>query len=125
VDIFLVADGQMIGQESLVTSEKMGTSEIEKKTKELVLKAIKKIPYQGMVMSRTGNRVTVDMGDKTELRRIDSHDLPNYFCKTSSQVHFIVGTDKEILGKIKIVKADDTLSFGIIVSRNRKGSDFS
>jgi hypothetical protein len=84
---------------------------------------LKKIPYEGRILSRDGNRVTVNLGKLDGLQNDQTVSVIQIISATRHpKFHFLISTEKEILGKVKIAKVDDTLSFGIIVTEREKGA---
>jgi hypothetical protein len=81
-----------------------------------------KIPYDGVLLSRKGTLVTVNVGSKQGLS--ENQDL-NVIQIVKVQRHpkfnFIVSTDKEILGRVRLKKVEEFLSFGTIVSERDEG----
>ena len=83
---------------------------------------LKKIPYDALVLSRQGNLITVNLGKKDG---IEKGKVLTVIQIIKEQRHpkfgILIKTDKEILGKIKLLKIDDNLSFGkIIVEKEKK-----
>ncbi len=123
MDLFLKADQTLIAQESLTNIQRFDVDAIKKLADQLIEKLFKKIPYNGLVLSRQGTRVTINMGHKDGVE--PDQILPVIQIIKSvrhPKFHFLVSTEKEIIGKIKILKVDDTLSFGRIVTEKGAGS---
>jgi len=122
MSLFAGFDGLLLATE---TKEKIKSFDLKtlSTNAEEVIKTLKsKIPYRGLVLSRNGQRVTLNLGKKDG---IDTNQV-----LTAVQIikltrhpkfHFIVSSDKEILGKIKLKKVDETLSFGEIISEKERG----
>ena len=103
-----------VTETSPVTTE-FETSKVLKIAKQTVQKMIDRIPYTGIIMSRNGQRVTINSGtihgsdsSKTfsviKLLKINRHPKSG----------ILLSTDKEIIGKIKVFKSDEAMSFGEI-----------
>lgn len=81
-----------------------------------------KLPYDGVVLSRRGQQVTINLGSKhglipqTEVEVIQILKVNRH-----PKLSFMVGNEKEILGKIIITKTDDYLSFGQITFEKEPG----
>jgi hypothetical protein len=121
VDLFLSTDGELFAQET-ASSNRFGTKDVEDQTSDSYSKLIAKIPYKAMVLSREGNRVTLDIGTRDGIREnivVTAEQI--IALKRHPKFNFVLGTEKEILGKIKIVKADDTLSFGVVLQEKDRG----
>jgi hypothetical protein len=81
-----------------------------------------RMPYQGILLSRRGQQVTLNLGTNSGMK-----DGSNVSVIQLLKIHrhpklgFMIGADKEILGKVKIFKADDELSFGNILFEKEAG----
>lgn len=123
LNLFLKKDGKLLVQETLRDHPRSDLNELKEQVRILYGRLLSKIPYEGLVMSRQQNRVTVNLGRSdglvkdqivTAVQIIGVNRHPKF--------NFIVSSDKEILGRIKILKVDETLSFGAIVSEKEKGA---
>jgi hypothetical protein len=122
LDLFLTSDGKLFAEEEAVLSESAGTSELENKTSEMYDKIIGKIPYKGLVLSREGNRVTIDLGLQDGIKENSIVSVAQIISlRRHPKFNFVVTSEKEILGKIRVVKADATLSFGLILQEKERG----
>jgi hypothetical protein len=81
------------------------------------------VPYSGLILSRNQNRVTVDLGKKDG---ISPGDVVSSILIIKENRHpkfdFLISTEKEVLGKIKLEKVEDTLSFGSVVTEKEVGA---
>ena len=74
------------------------------------------IPYQGLILSRFGSKVTINRGSNSGLKIDQEINVIQIVGITRHpQFQFITQVQKEILGKIHITKIDDNLSFGYIL----------
>lgn len=81
-----------------------------------------RLPYRGVVMSRRGQEVTINLGQKSGLRNGTEVDLIQILkVRRHPKLHIVVGTEREILGKVRIFKADEELSFGNITYEKEPG----
>jgi hypothetical protein len=77
---------------------------------------IGQIPYQGLLLSRTGSKVTINRGSLAGITPDQEIEIIQVVAvQRHPQFGFVTHVQKEILGKIRILKADDTLSFGYIL----------
>lgn len=122
LDLFLKSDGRVIAQEQLKDHGKFDLGEVREQVKILYRKAFARLPYDGLVLSRHQNRVTVNLGRAdgltvgqtlTAIQVINANRHPKF--------GFIVSAEKEILGKIKVMKVDEGLSFGAVISERERG----
>lgn len=122
LSLFQLSNGYLLAQVQLRNHKRFDLPDIKNQTTQLFAKLIHKIPYQGRVISRQANRLTINLGKKDgiqpqtdlnviQITRVDRHPRFN----------FIVGAQKEILGKIKILKVEDTLSFASIIYERERG----
>lgn len=123
LDLFLKKDGTLIAQQILKDQPNFETTQVQAKATQLLERAIKQIPYDGLVMSRTENRVTLNLGKRngvkpdqivTAILLINLNRHPKF--------NFIISSEKEVLGKVKITKVEETLSFGQIITEKGIGT---
>ncbi len=89
---------------------------------DVVEKLRQKIPYDGFVLSRKGQRVTLDLGSKDGVEQDEQLSIVHFWkINKHPELGFIVGTDKEILGQIKVVKVEEHLSFGVVLNEKEQG----
>ncbi|MEK7354849.1 MAG: hypothetical protein AAB250_00270 [Bdellovibrionota bacterium] len=123
LDLFLKKDGKLLAQELLNNHPRFEIPQLREQMNTLYGKLVAKLPYDGLILSRQGQRVTVNLGKSdglvkdqivTAVQIISVNRHPKF--------GFLVSTEKEILGKIKILKIDESLSFGAIVSEKERGA---
>jgi hypothetical protein len=123
LDLFLKKDGKLIAQESFKDDPRTEIPQLKEQIRLLYSRLVGKLPYQGLILSRQGNRVTINLGKSDGLRK---DQIVSAIQIISVQRHpkfnFLISTDKEILGQIKILKVDETLSFGAIVNERERGA---
>ncbi|MFK8136814.1 MAG: hypothetical protein AB8E15_00510 [Bdellovibrionales bacterium] len=121
MSLFLGEDGKLLMEETTLNYTRYEIKEIKARTGMLYKKLVNKLPYDALVLSRSGNKVTVGLGKKDGIQRNQIITAINIIKnKRHPKFNFLVGSEKESLGKIKILKVDDTLSFGIILSEKDK-----
>jgi hypothetical protein len=75
------------------------------------------------VLSRDVNRVTVNIGSRDGLEKGQVVSVIQIIkLNRHPKFGFLVSADKEIIGKIKILKVDDTLSFGTLAMEKQHGA---
>lgn len=123
LDLFLSYDGQLFAQEQALKLTQFEIKDLQSKMAELYGKIITKIPYQGLVLSRSGTRVTVNLGKKDGVAKDQVVSAVQIIkLNRHPRFGFIINTEKEILGKIKLQKVEESLSFGAIVTEKEKGA---
>jgi hypothetical protein len=96
---------------------------VKKQTRELFAKLLADLPYDGVILSRQGTRVTLNLGSLDGMQK-DAIVSVVQIIKAirHPKFDFLVSTEKEILGKVKLLKVEDTLSFGRIVTEKEAGA---
>lgn len=120
--LFSGAEGKPLLIESKSEIQTFETRELKEEIKQLYRQMKLKIPYRGVVLSRRGLQVTINLGKSsglTEGQDIDSIQILQI--QRHPRFHFLVSTEKEIMGKIRITKVDDKISFGVITSERTDG----
>lgn len=122
LSMFLTNDGLVLIEDHK-DGVRFDTGDVERVTKEMYTRLLTKFPYKGVVLSRQGNRVTLDIGASEGLVANTVINAEQFLAlKRHPKFNFIVSVEKEILGKIKIIKTDETLSFGVIVQEKGAGA---
>lgn len=123
LDLFLTVDHKLFAQAEIKDEKIFDIESLKDKTTELYSQISRKIPYQGLILSRQGQRVTVNLGknDGVEKGRLVSV-IQIIKVSRHPKFQFLINTEKEILGKVKLLKVDETLSFGKIISEKEKGA---
>lgn len=123
LSLFLTKDGKLLSQAILKDYKQFNINDLKEQTQRLLNEIVTRLPYAGRVLSREANRVTVNLGSKDGIQKnqllsviqiIQAHRHPKF--------NFLVRTEKEIFGRIKVLKVEDTLSFGVVVSEKERGA---
>ncbi len=123
LDLFLKRDAKLLLQEQIENYQIFDVANLKVQMSELLNTMLRKIPYEGRVLSRDGNRVTVNLGKLDGLQVDQTISVIQIISATRHpKFNFLVSTEKEILGKIKIAKIDETLSFGLIITEREKSA---
>lgn len=119
--LFSINSGELIAEETqMIAQEK--TEVVLKTLEDLYVKVKKKLPYDALILSRTDNRVTINAGTKDGVRAgSDLNAVSIISAKTHPKRHFLLETKKAILGQVRVVKADDYLSFADVISEVEAG----
>lgn len=90
-------------------------SKLKQKLTEMFKKLMLQIPYRGKILSRRGKSVTVGLGKKDGVQ-VNQELLVIQIVKITRhpKFHFLINAEKQTLGKIKILKTEETLSFAMI-----------
>lgn len=121
--LFSTKDGQLISQAAATDLDQTSIVRATKQLETLYGELKFRVPYEGLILSRTKNRVTLNLGSSDGLT--PGQELP---CSRIIQVTRhpklgnIIQNEKVVIGKIKLVKVDKNLSFGDIVSEIELGA---
>ncbi|MDZ4662818.1 MAG: hypothetical protein SGJ18_14490 [Pseudomonadota bacterium] len=122
MSLFLTNDGRLLAQEQLKNFSRFELAGVINEAKAAVQKLLGSVPYDGRILSRDGLRVTLNLGKRDGL---DRDKVVSIIQITKAVRHpkfnFLISTEKEIIGTVKIQKSDDTISFGSIISEKEKG----
>jgi hypothetical protein len=122
LDLFLKADGFLLAQETAQLKNRYSTQDVEQVTRDIYNKLIKKIPYDGLILSREGNRVTVDIGTLDGIAKDTVITVEQIIAiNRHPKFHILLSAERVIIGKVKLVKVDETLSFGIVLDEKEAG----
>lgn len=123
LDLFLKKDGKLLSQDIVKDLPRFETAEVREQIKAMYKKVVSKLPYQGLILSRQNNRITINLGKSDGLVKDQTVTAIQIISiQRHPKFNFLVSSDKEILGRIKILKVDDSLSFGAIVSEKERGA---
>ena len=116
--LFLVADGKLLLQESVREPITVfETEEVRKKLIQMTLLMQKRMPYQGLILSRRGQEVTVNLGQFHGVKPGQKLTLIQiYKINRHPRFNFMVGVEKVILGEVQVVRTDEYLSVASVVS---------
>lgn len=113
--LYVGSEGYPLVQEGKVTSKSDSLDDIKKEYSNIYEIVHNRLPMDGEILSRNGNDVTINVGQNWRLKAGQSVDAVQILKIQRHPKHrFMVGAEKAILGKIKITKVDDYLSFGKI-----------
>lgn len=121
--LFSTKDGRLISQAAATDLDQTSMERALKQLSNLYNELKFRVPYEGLILSRTKNRVTLNLGSGDGLT--PGQELP---CSRIIQVSrhpklgSIIQNEKLVIGKIKVVKVDKKLSFADIVSEIELGA---
>ncbi len=121
MNFYLTKDKRLFAQAEAKQIKLSDIQSLKQQVQKLTEQIISRIPYRGMILSRQNLRVTINLGSRDGIQK--DQILPVIQIISLSRhpkFDFVVGTEKEILGKIQITKVDETLSFANIISEREK-----
>ncbi|WP_413289585.1 hypothetical protein [Bdellovibrio sp. HCB337] len=120
---FAGTSGFPLLQEELVDYPGFEIADLEKQLEGMYEKIKARLPYRGMILSRRGQEVTINLGFKTGVKNNDEISVIQILkVNRHPKLKFMVSTEKEILGKIKIFKTDEYLSFAYVTYEREPGT---
>lgn len=123
MSLFLTKDGKLLSQAILKDYKQFNIEALKEQMQILLNEIVARIPYSGRVLSREANRVTINLGLKDGIQTQQMLSVVQIIqAQRHPKFNFLVKTEKEIFGKIKILKVDETLSFGVVVSEKERGA---
>jgi hypothetical protein len=113
--LFAGAEGLPLIQDSFSDYKGFDIADVKSEAKKLFESIKYKMPYRAVIISRRGQQVTINLGSTYGLKP-DSYVSVIQIIKVNRhpKLKFMVSTDKEVLGKIKLAKVEPYLSFGYI-----------
>lgn len=123
LSLFMRHDGHILAQEVVRDYQRFEMRDIKDVVGRMYQKLIAKVPYDGLVLSRQGTRVTLNLGKSDGLKADQTVAVIQIIsANRHPKFGFLISTEKEILGQVKILKVDDTLSFGVVVAEKERGA---
>ena len=123
LSMFLAKDGLLISQESLKDYPKFDIKSLKSQGQILLTKTLEKLPYHARVLSRIGERVTINLGIKDGIKvNSDLNVIQIINVKRHPKFNFLLGSDKVILGQLKVLKVEEHIAFANITFELEKNS---
>lgn len=120
---FVGSSGQPLLQEELSDYQGFEIADLEKQVLRMYEKIKSRLPYRGMVLSRRGQEVTINLGFKNGLKNNDEISVIQILkVNRHPKLKFMISTEKEIIGKIKVYKTDEYLSFAYVTYEKEPGT---
>ncbi len=121
LSLFLSEDGKLLSQAILKDYKQFQISDLQSQMQKMLNEIIARLPYSGRILSRDGNRITVNVGKKDGIQENQILSVVQIIqIQRHPKFNFLIKTEKEVLGKVKLLKIDDTLSFGVIVTERER-----
>ncbi|MFN3454854.1 MAG: hypothetical protein ACK41T_07820 [Pseudobdellovibrio sp.] len=114
--------GKLLIREEYENREMFEVDRVNSALGDLYSKIKSKIPYSGIITSRRGNKVTLNIGSRSGLKNGDMITVAQILkINRHPKLNFMTGTEKEILGKITINQVDVESSYGEITLEKENG----
>lgn len=122
MSLFSSKDGKLMLQESIKEFTRFESQAVIDQATTLLGKVFSRLPYEGRVLVRKDLKVTVNLGKADGIKKDQVLTVIQIIkVNRHPKFNFLISAEKEIIGKIKIFKVDETLSFGGIISEKEKG----
>lgn len=122
MNLLLPFDGQLIAQEILQDYQGFEIKDLGLQLENMYRKIKLQLPYAGMVLSRKNQLVTLNMGSLQGLREgQEVNAIQVIKLNRHPRFKFIVSAEKEIIGRIRLEKVEEALSFGSVVLERTEG----
>jgi hypothetical protein len=123
IDFFTPDKGLLFTYSELRNFQSFELLELKNQVSILFSDLMKNFPFQGLVLSRKGALVTINIGYKHGVHTGEDLSIVQILkTERHPKFKFVVSVEKEVLGKIRITKADDNLSFGQILFEKEDNS---
>lgn len=110
-------------QEELTDYAGFEIADLEKQLQHLYERIKSRLPYRGMILSRRGQEVTLNLGLKSGIQNQDEISVIQILkVNRHPKLKFMVSTEKEVLGKVKVFKTDEYLSFAHVIFEREPGT---
>lgn len=114
--LFTRRSGQIWAYADFLETEKFDLEHARSSLRSLYQQILNQVPFQGLILSRTGGKVTINRGSLSGLKPDQDIDVIQVVgVKRHPQFQFVTHVQKEIVGKIRLTKTDESLSFGYIL----------
>lgn len=122
MNLFSLKSGRLISRASKNIANDSTLEVIKSEMNSLYNSVVLNIPYEGTILSRTGNRVTIDVGELNGATPgVELSAVRIIAVERHPSLGFIVKTEKDILGKVRIVKSSKFLSFADVITEKEPG----
>lgn len=120
--LFSGRDGLPMVEESIENYEKFEISSVNIAFEKALKNLKDKMPYRAEVLSRRGQEITFNAGRNRGIKNgSDVSMIQILKVNRHPKLNFIVSSEKEILGKARVFKVDDTLSFAHLLMEREPG----
>lgn len=120
--LFVGRDGLPLLQESLTDYKGFEIGDLKAEVRKLFENLKYRMPFRSSILSRRGQQVTINLGSTYGLKP-DSRVSIVQIIKVNRhpKLHFMVSTEKEVLGRVKLFKVEPHLSFGYVEMEKEPG----
>lgn len=113
--LFVGREGLPLLQESLDNFKGFDTAQVRSEVRKLFENLKYRMPFRATVLSRRGQQVTINLGSNYGLKpesRVSVVQIVKI--NRHPKLHFMISTEREVLGRVKLFKVEPYLSFGYV-----------
>jgi hypothetical protein len=120
--LFVGRDGLPLVQDALIDYKGFDLAEVKGEVRKQFENIKYKMPFRATILSRRGQQVTLNLGSNYGLKT-DGHVSVVQIIKVNRhpKLNFMVSTEKEVLGRVKLFKVEPYLSFGYVDMEKEPG----
>jgi len=123
VTLYVGLEGFPLGSETLSDYDAFEIGDVQNQLKILTQKLMQKMPYHTTILSRKGRLLTVGLGRSSGVRAGTEMTVMQIVNVTRHpKFRFILATENLTLGKIRIEKVEEELSFASLLSERTAGA---
>ncbi|MNJ93532.1 hypothetical protein D3C87_112140 [compost metagenome] len=120
--LYVGRDGLPLLQEVLSDYKGFEINDVKFEVKRLFDNLKNKMPFRATIMSRRGQQVTLSLGSAYGLKPGMNVSVVQVLkINRHPKLNFMIGTEKEVLGRVQLFKVEPYLSFGSIVMEKESG----
>lgn len=109
------SQGRPLAQAQSANFSSFDIPSLLKEIQKLYSQVKRSVPYSGVILSRKGQQVTLNIGSQYGLKAGSSVSVLHILKANRHPKHdFVTSTEKEVLGRIKLSKVESNLSFGYV-----------
>ena len=122
LQLYLAEDGRLIAEETIQSATLFETADVRAEFRSALERIQNKLPYQGLILSRQGQNITLNMGQADGLKPNDELTVIHIItANRHPKRDFLVSSEKEIIGRLKVYKVDKALSFASVILEKEPG----
>lgn len=122
VNLYTKDGGALLLKEEYQDSKIFETEKVKAVLAQLYATIKTKLPYSGFVTSRRGNQVTLNVGATQGLKNGDTVTVAQVLkINRHPKLNFMVGVEKEILGKVVLNRVEEEISVADITFEKESG----
>lgn len=120
--LFVGREGFPLLQENLADYKGFEIGDIKMQVARLFINLKNRMPFRASILSRRGQQVTLNLGSNYGLKPDSRVSIVQIIrVNRHPKLKFMVSTDKEVLGRVKLFKVEPYLSFGYVELEKETG----